>query len=29
LELLDERLARGEIEPDDYQQRRRILDDQR
>jgi len=29
LELLDERLARGEIEPDDYQQRRRILNDQR
>lgn len=29
LGLLDERLARGEIEPDDYQQRRRILNDQR
>ena len=29
LELLDERLARGEIEPDDYNQRRRLLNDQR
>ena len=29
LELLDERLARGEIDPDDYNQRRRLLNDQR
>lgn len=28
LQLLDERLARGEIEPDDYNQRRRLLNDQ-
>lgn len=29
LQLLDERFARGDIEPDDYNQRRRLLSDQR
>lgn len=28
LHVLDERLARGEIDPDDYSQRRRILTEQ-
>ena len=28
LQLLDERLARGDIEPDDYTQRRRLLTEQ-
>lgn len=28
LQVLDERLARGEIEPDDYNQRRRLLIEQ-
>lgn len=29
LRLLDERLARGDIDPEDYNQRRRLLADQR
>ncbi len=29
LQLLDERFARGDIEPDDYNERRRLLSDQR
>lgn len=29
LRLLDERLARGDIDPDDYNQRHRLLVDQR
>ena len=29
LQVLDERFARGDIEADDYEQRRRLLSDQR